>query len=162
MHLKTLAVSTLALMMFVNHQAQASHPDERTTPASFDSNAIERVQTESSKFVVLFNEGKADALGEIYVSRGVLKLPNLRAVGGRENVVETWRNALRVLGNLSLFSLQYEQQGDNRVLETGEYRLEISTPDGIIEQRGTFAVTWRVPRNRRAKPRILFDAIDAN
>ncbi len=151
----TLASTSLLTLLLLGGTARAED-------STWASGPIDRVQTRSAQFVRFFNRADADALGDFYVRRGVLKLPNQRAVGGRSAVVETWRNALRVLGNLSLFALQYEDQGHGRVLETGEFRLEIRTPDGLLEQRGTFAVTWRVPRNPRAQPRIIFDAIDGN
>ena len=117
----------------------------------------------SAEFVHKFNVGDSAALAKLYVREGVLKLPNQLGLNGRDAVASAWQAGFDAgLSNLALDVEVLQRVGDRRVLESGTYRLEIRTPNGVIEQTGTFAVLWKVPWNPGRPPRIIFDAIDAD
>ena len=140
----------IALVM-ASGSARAEHSD------------LARVQSASAEFVRNFNDGNSARLGDLYVRQGILKLPGQLAVKGRQTVVGAWQAGFDAgLSNLSLEVDVLVPVGPQRVLESGTYRLEIRTPNGVIVQTGTFAVLWKVPWNNRRTPKIIFDAIDAD
>ena len=131
--------------------------------AGADDGRIARVQRASETFVQTFNAGDSQGLAPLYTRNGILKLPNQVAVQGRSTVAAAWQAGFDAgLSNLTLDVDVLEPVGHQRVLESGTYRLEIRTPNGVVVQTGTFAVLWKVPWRRNARPKIVFDAIDAD
>ena len=126
-------------------------------------NSVARVAHASETFVELFNSNDSEALGDLYVANGSLKLPGALVVDGRQNVIDAWQAGFDAgLDSLVLDVDSLRASGPRRVLESGSYELTIETPDGPFVQVGTYAVLWRVPANRHRSPRIIFDTIDAD
>ena len=134
-----------------------------TPAAAGERSPLERVAEASASFVDDFNTSDAEALGSYYTRNGMLKLPGAFAVAGRDDVVDAWQAGFDAGLDFLVLSVEsLEVVGERRVLENGTYALTIQTPDGTIVQEGTFSVLWRVPDDDDRRPRIVFDAIDAN
>ena len=124
---------------------------------------LQRVAQASAEFVERFNAKDSQALGRFYTHGGVLKLLNQLALSGRDNVAAAWQGGFDAgLDFLELNVEVLEMADGRRALESGTYALTIQTPGGPILQTGTYAVHWRVSPNPFRRPRITFDAIDAD
>ena len=128
---------------------------------------VEAVRDASSTFVEAFNDQDVRRLGRLYWFDATLKLPDAPATNGRKAIKQAWQGGFdNGLSNLTLTDLVYEDVSRGKVVETGNYELEINTPDGTLLQSGTFSVQWeynwylyRYFGLVRAK--IDFDTIDA-
>ncbi len=124
---------------------------------------VDRVWDASAEFVEVFATNDSRKLGKFYKRNGILKLPNASAISGRHNVASAWQAGFdQGIRSVALNIISIEEAGRNKVLENGTYVLDIETPNGIIQQEGTYSVLWVVPKRMDRRPKILFDAIDAN
>lgn len=155
----------LALASATLHAQQGS--SERSYSNAYQNyygyTKTERVRDASELFVETFAENDAAQLARYYKRNGVLKLPNVPALAGRDAVQSAWQNGFdNGIQSVQLFITSLDEIGANKVLENGTYILDIETPNGIIQQEGTYSVLWAVPRKQHRMPKIIFDTIDAN
>ena len=152
----SLAFAALALAINLN----ISVADDSVTEAT--------VRSASMKFVENFNSQDAEALGFFYTQSASLKLPDLPAVSGRQDIRSAWQAGFDAgLGQLELTVESIEDIALGKVLENGTFVLEINTPDGLLVQTGTYSVQWEYNPFlfyyfRIVLPQIDFDAIDAS
>jgi|GEM_PF-6396265 len=127
-----------------------------------DTREGQRIIAQSERFDDLFERNRGRVLQRFYQRNGGLELPGAEAVFGRRNIRQAWDQAFNEGGlravDLTITSINATD--DPRVfVEHGNYELTVETPNGMITVESTYEVEWFVPRNRFARPKIIFDLI---
>ncbi|MFL7008776.1 YybH family protein [Enterovibrio norvegicus] len=124
---------------------------------------VAQVRSASTAFQSTFNQKDADGLGVFYAKTATLKLDQSLPAHYRSNIVEAWRAGFEQgVENLQLEIIEIKRTGFRKVVEAGNYVLTINTPNGPIEQTGTYTVGWRVHPFGVKPPNIIFDFVNAN
>ncbi|WP_325893043.1 YybH family protein [Grimontia sp. NTOU-MAR1] len=124
---------------------------------------VGQVTNASQVFQETYNQKDAEKLGHFYAKTATLKLDQNPSVHYRDNIVQAWRAGFEQgVDNLQLEPIEIIRTGFRKVVETGNYVLTINTPDGAIQQTGSYTVLWRVHPFGIKPPKIIFDVVNAN
>lgn len=158
------AAFSISLLSVPAYAASADSNTYMTSQAAYKvASAEARVAEASGDFVTAFNNNDAATLAKFYKRVSVLKLPGAPAVYGKQAIEATWQGGFdQGITGVTLSISQIDQIAKRKVLENGTFVLDINTPNGLIQQEGTYSVMWHVPRSPNKRPKIIFDTIDAN